>query len=291
MKKKAIGIGILVLVLIGIILFVCMELHGSHKLPVITYHHIQEKGTFDIEKQGHLITTPEKLEEQLKAVQAAGYHTITIGELQAYHEKKGTLPENPILITFDDGYNSTYQYAYPILKKLNMKATVFVPCVLIRDEENPSLGHPSFFTWQQAKKMYDSGVIDIQSHTYHLHEAVKIDGIEQNAMTHKLKINDKYETIDQYKQRIHDDLKESKECIEKYVGNKIIALSFPFGDYNQTCCDISTELQMPYLFCTKEGINQLNKNSLPFKRTTVYNRITMEATYSGKEVIQVIQSY
>ena len=74
------------------------------------------------------------------------------------------LPDKPILITFDDGYASNYMYAYPILKKLGMQATIFV----ITDRRGKTLSVNPHFSWNQAREMQDSGVIDIQLSLIHI---------------------------------------------------------------------------------------------------------------------------
>lgn len=207
-------------------------LFNKEYIPVLTYHHVQEEGTFDIDKQGRLIVTPQQLEKQLLYLKLAGYKTITCQELESYYKGKAKLPSKPLLLTFDDGYNSTYELAFPILEKLNIKATVFVPVALIRDEEN-NRGHPSFFTWQQAREMVDSGLIDIQSHTYDLHKTIKIRNEEKNALTNKMIIGGIRETDKEYNKRIEEDLTKSKKVIEDYLGTKVVAISFPFGDFNK----------------------------------------------------------
>ena len=70
-----------------------------------------------------------------------------------------TLPKNSILITFDDGYKNNYTLAFPILKKYNMKATIFLNTKFIEKDE-------TYLNWDEIREMYESGLIDFQLHTH-----------------------------------------------------------------------------------------------------------------------------
>ena len=70
-----------------------------------------------------------------------------------------TLPLNSILITFDDGYKNNYTLAFPILKKYNMKATIFLNTKFIEKDE-------AYLNWDEIREMYESGLIDFQLHTH-----------------------------------------------------------------------------------------------------------------------------
>ena len=70
-----------------------------------------------------------------------------------------TLPPNSILITFDDGYKNNYTLAFPILKKYNIKATIFLNTKFIEKDE-------AYLNWDEIREMYESGLIDFQLHTH-----------------------------------------------------------------------------------------------------------------------------
>ena len=92
----------------------------SVKVPILMYHHLVS------EAQTETDMTPALFEAQMQALQAAGYTTVSLQELVAYVQDGVPLPEKPIVLTFDDGYLSNYELAYPILQKYQMKATIFV---------------------------------------------------------------------------------------------------------------------------------------------------------------------
>lgn len=92
---------------------------AAEQIPVLLYHHVNyEDSPYSV--------TPERLERDLAGLKAAGYQTISLADLGQFLAGAGSLPEKPLLITFDDGYADTYKYAYPLLKKYGMTAVFFI---------------------------------------------------------------------------------------------------------------------------------------------------------------------
>ena len=104
-----------------------------------------------------LTVSTSEFEAQMAWLEENGYKTITASELADALEGKGALPEHPVLITFDDGYIDNYQCAFPILKKHQMKAIIF----LISDYISM---YPNYLTWEQLFEMQAAG-IEFGSHT------------------------------------------------------------------------------------------------------------------------------
>ena len=129
-------------------------------IPILMYHKIKDQVENTEDDQSMSVSTAN-FEAQLKALLEAGYTPINFKQLKDYLEGKVGLPKKPILITADDGYLCNYTKAYPILKKYNAQATFFVTSLYVGiTNEN------EHFSWEQAKEMEASGLIDIQSHTH-----------------------------------------------------------------------------------------------------------------------------
>lgn len=141
-------------------------------IPTLMYHKIKDQVENTEDDQSMSVSTAN-FEAQLKALLEAGYTPINFKQLKDYLEGKAGLPKKPILITADDGYLCNYTKAYPILKKYNAQATFFVTSLYVGiTNEN------EHFSWEQAKEMEASGLIDIQSHTHGhtlMNELDKID--------------------------------------------------------------------------------------------------------------------
>ena len=120
----------------------------GYRVPVLMYHAVSD----NIWGIPELFVSPSTLEQQIQALIENGYTAITFEDLYRIDEI-----EKPVMLTFDDGYDDNYTELFPILKKYNVKATVFV---IVND-----LGKNHKLTKEQVKEMSDSGLVSIQSHT------------------------------------------------------------------------------------------------------------------------------
>ncbi|MDE6658270.1 MAG: polysaccharide deacetylase family protein, partial [Oscillospiraceae bacterium] len=85
-------------------------------LPIVMYHSITDISNSDYQ------ITKEQFAQDLYYLYANGYETVSIGDLLAYTEGKGELPEKPIMLTFDDGFYNNLSIALPLLEEYNMCA-------------------------------------------------------------------------------------------------------------------------------------------------------------------------
>ena len=97
-----------------------------------------------------------------------GYNSISLEDLRAYFEEGRALPPKPYMITVDDGYDSNYYIMYPILRKYNAKAVIFVTGNMITDEPGRRWKEDSlvWMTWDMLREMEDSGLVGIQNYGY-----------------------------------------------------------------------------------------------------------------------------
>ena len=138
----------------------------SAQVPILMYHNLAQEGS------GNDTISVQRFEEHLAALQDAGYTTITFQDLLAYVEQGTELPEKPVLLTFDDGYESNYTLAYPLLQQYQMKATIFVIGVSMGKDTYKDTGQAMIphFTQEQAAEMEASGLVATESHGYDMHE-------------------------------------------------------------------------------------------------------------------------
>lgn len=137
------------------------------RLPILCYHHLIEEGPCNSST-----VTVASFAAQMAALHEAGYTAIGVDELRAYVERGEELPEKPVMITFDDGYESNYTYAFPILRQYGFRATIFAIGVSIGKDSYKDTGEPMtpHFSLEQAKEMEASGLITVASHGYNVHE-------------------------------------------------------------------------------------------------------------------------
>jgi peptidoglycan/xylan/chitin deacetylase (PgdA/CDA1 family) len=233
----------------------------SKTVPIIMYHHIET----DENKITSRTVSPEKLKKDLKQIKDLKYTTITFKDLYDYVATYKDLPDKPIIITFDDGYLSNYEYAYPILKELNMKATIFIVGIMAgKDNFNGKEALPHF-SYEQAKEMYESGIIDIQSHTFNLHNNEIRRGVLQKDG----------EKEQEYIKLFKNDIEKSIGEIEEFVGSNVIAFSYPYGVYSEISEKLLRNIGIKATLSINKGSNIVEKgqpdNLCIMRRYTVNN--------------------
>lgn len=162
-----------ILLVIG---FQTMTLMPTSKgIRVLMYHKVST------EKTDYLTVNIAQLDSQLKHLQALDYQYITAQQLLDFYLEKKPLPDRPILLTFDDGYVNNLELAYPLLKRYNAKATIFIPSSFVGDTNVWDKGSDRIMTVAQLKNL-DPSVFELALHS-HRHKNFKnmpLDSIEQD---------------------------------------------------------------------------------------------------------------
>ncbi|MGE4549259.1 MAG: polysaccharide deacetylase family protein [Intestinibacillus sp.] len=192
------------------------------QLPILMYHNLTVDG-----ETNSMTITQERFREDMRYLAAYGYTPLLAADLVDIRAGVEAMPEKPVMITFDDGYESNYTLAFPILEETGMKATVALITSHIRDDTGG--GMPNSMTWQQAKEMYESGIVDIGTHTNRLHNednnGFEIpggpDGIQRR----------KDEGWMDYQTRVNQDIGASIRMIQEKIGDtvRVLYFSYPFG--------------------------------------------------------------
>ena len=166
---------------------------------------------------------------------------------------KGQLPEKPIIITFDDGYESNYLYAYPLLQKYGVKAAIFA--VVSTVGENPN-GKPHF-TWEQAREMEQSGLVQIESHTLSHAGLTACDPVQ-----------------------LQRELRYSKYLLDTNLNKNCTVLAYPYGYYTDEIS--AAAAQAGYTIQCRVG----NKGANPAAYDGgVLTRITTFGSWTGEELL------
>lgn len=218
----------------------------SVQVPIIMYHEIK---TF---KTGRDVITPEEFESDLKYIKENGYNTITMTQLIDYVYEDGTLPEKPIVLTFDDGYLNNYKYALPLLEKYDM---VIVLSIIGKNSDDftaipdDNLDY-SHVTWDQINEMADSGFVEVQNHTYNLHSLNKRIGCVQM----------RTESYDEYERILSEDLSKLQNLIYECTGVLPNTFTYPYGRYNDRSDEIVKKLGFKATLTCDYGINVIHRD-------------------------------
>lgn len=230
--KIIMAILIVALVLPGFLNHSHSKTENDFSIPVLMYHSISngEKGLFKVPKNTFY--------EHMKYLKDNDYKTLTLDELYNHLINGIPFSEKSVAITFDDGYSDNYKNAYPILKKLGLKATIFTITDYIADNSY-------FMSKNQLKEVALNG-IDIESHTTN---HPKLDKLSQE---------DRVKT-----------LKKSKDAIEKLLDKEVKYIAYPFGRCNQEVIDDVKNAGYKMAFTTKMGFANMSSGIYELKRVFI----------------------
>ncbi len=215
--------------------FIISNVEGNNDVIVLTYHHFVEEGPASSAEM-----TVSDFNNQMKYLYENDYNIISETQFIKYNEES-SFPEKSILLTFDDGYYSFYEYAYPVLKKYNFPAIVF-PIISSMPglERQPVYSDRLSFT-DMVKLNNNSPVINFGSHSYNLHYFED----EEPAI---YQLNS--ECTDEYTCRIRRDLRLSRDLIEDQLDkvNNLTSLAWPYGYYTEEAEKIAKDLGFELIF-------------------------------------------
>lgn len=266
---------ILTVALSSLSMFTPKELYRD-QVAVLMYHHVHDTDT-----SSSTIST-KLFRDQLSYLQSKGYHFISMNEFKQFLDG-AQVPENAVLVTFDDGYESFYKFAYPILKEMNVPATNFLITETLND---PQSGNVPFLSREQVQAMApDKELIDIQCHTNALHD--KLNG--KALLTNRIPLqNGQEETQEQYDKRIIDDTRACLNSVNAIYPGQADSLAYPFGIYNEEAIKLVTEGGIRYAFtilpkmATRDAdhmrIPRINAGSPYITPDALYNMIMRRVT-------------
>ncbi len=198
---------------------------GTVELPILLYHGLSEKPR-------SLNLPLDRFEGEMEAIREAGYTAITVSEVDAMLSGRMPFPEKPIAITFDDARADSFRYADPILERLGLKATMFVPTIRIADES-------AFSTdWESLRRLAATGRWDFQAHGHLAHDPIPVDekGELAEFLVNRQWLAEEHrlETHDEFAARVADDYRTCLELIAVNVpGQAVVAYAFPFSEFGQ----------------------------------------------------------
>lgn len=250
-------------------------------LPVLMYHHLAEDT-----RQNDMIISPETFEAQLRTLSEAGYTAVSLEALEDFVYRGRPLPDKPLLITFDDGYRSNYDLAFPLLEKYGQKAVIFAVGVSFGASEYKDTGIAILphFGAEEARVMARSGLIEIQSHSFDMHQVPALDGPEARQGMLPLP----GESPEAYCAALEQDLTQSRQLLEAASGQDCRALAYPYGKAEYTTEMQAGRLGFHITFTTEPGLNTL-VCGVP-DCLSLLKRFTVTEELSPEALLTLIQS-
>lgn len=191
--KNIIGFALFVLCIVTFGLY----LPAQYVVPVIMYHKIDENSATSA-----LSVSPRSFERQMNFLKKHKYNVVPVVDVAHMLRDKRRIPPKTIAITFDDGYENNYTYVYPVLKKLDLPATIFVVTDWV--------GRDGYMTWDQIKEITQNSKIAIGNHT--------------KTHPHLPSLNDG---------EIGGEVYSSKLILEEKLNRPVDMLSYPGGGFDE----------------------------------------------------------
>lgn len=242
-------------------------------LPVIMYHTILNSRT------GVYIVSEAQLESDLKALKARGYEFVFPSEVVDYVNGEGSLPDKPVMLTFDDGHYNNLYYGLPLLMKYQAKANINIIgrfseyTTSSGDVDNPNYSH---LTWEEIAMLWDSGCVEIGNHTYDMHNYKPRYGIAPKAG----------ESEEAYRAALSADIKRLQDKIYEAAGRYPTTFAYPFGRYNDTARDVLTSLGFTLMMTCNEGVNVIRRGDT--ERLAFIRRYNRSGRYATSEFLDRI---
>src|SRR5438105_11797683 len=177
--------------------------------------------------------TPAAFEAQMKELKDRGITVIPMQDLLAWKRGEKNIPPRCAVISFDDGWKSQYEVAWPMLKKLGYTFTMFL---YTEGVAGGSLGGGQAITWEMLGDMRDNG-IDIEAHSA-THQDLR-EGHTVMVMEPDRKRTKKKLTGAEYEQWVQNEVVGCKTLIEQRLGIKVNCFAVPFGNYNEHVKEIA----------------------------------------------------
>ncbi len=203
----------------------------SHRyvVPVMMYHHVNNA---DPKRQDTV--SPERFDWHMAYLKRHGFNVLPLSALVKIIKEGGPMPRKSVVITFDDGYDDNYQYAFPILKKYGFPATIFVVTDVVNDE--------GYLTTAQLKEMLGQG-IEIGGHT---RRHAYLPGILGESLV--------------------NEIRDSKDWLERELGVMNADFAYPNGGVTEDAKRIVQESGYASACTTNRGFDRSNRDVYELKR-------------------------
>jgi peptidoglycan/xylan/chitin deacetylase (PgdA/CDA1 family) len=213
---------------------------GYQIVPILCYHKFGSGDTSSMNIPAHIF------EQQMKYLKDNGYRVISPRQLVDFLEYRRQIPKKSVLITMDDGYKSVYEVAWPILKKYDFTATLFVYTDYVGISKKA-------ISWDELRILKANG-FTVGSHS-----------VAHSDLTKK----NQDETEEDFQNRLKKEIFLSKQIIDARLGQDTLFFSFPYGRYNANLMKMVQSAGYKIAVTVDRGSNPFFTNPLALKRDMI----------------------
>lgn len=174
---------------------------GYYQPPIFSFHHISSAPSGVSKNIASLYIEPDKFEQILINLKENNYKTVFVSEIVDLLGKNEKSPSDWVAITFDDGNIDFYDNVFPLLKKHNIKTSLYIMT---------GARGKNYMSPEQIKEVSESELVEIGSHTVYHPNLTNISS-----------------------EKVKQEVVESKKYLEELLGKDIYGFCYPFGDYNE----------------------------------------------------------
>ncbi|MFF5252189.1 polysaccharide deacetylase family protein [Streptomyces leeuwenhoekii] len=175
---------------------------SEEPVPILMYHAVAAEPN---DATRDLSVTPEAFAEQMAIVADRGRTPVTTSELAAAWRSGRPLPDRPVLITFDDGYEGVHRHALPALAGHGFRATLFVTTGWLRGQHDTGGALDTMLDWDQVGELAGAGV-EIGGHS---HSHPQLDQLDD--------------------ERLRSELVRCREIVAGQLGAAPVSFAYPYG--------------------------------------------------------------
>jgi peptidoglycan/xylan/chitin deacetylase (PgdA/CDA1 family) len=215
-------------------------------IPVLMYHRVLAEPLKD--SRHGIWVTAQSFEQNLFSLQQRGYSPITFEQIQLFLNGTFSLPKNPVILTFDDGYQDNYTTAFPLLKKYGFSAVIFLVADKLRRTNFWDADEPP------APLMKDDEILEMSK-----------AGIEfgSHTVTHP-------NLTQSSPEQIRSELTESKQILELLLRKKIVSLAYPYGAVHEIAKSLASDSGYSFGIATNSGPLTFSEDFFEIRRTQIF---------------------
>ena len=233
-------------------------------VPILCYHRFAANSTGK-GNTGKMTVSSTALAAQLDWLAQNDFHVLKLAQLEPWLAGQQALPLRSVVITADDGYESFYRYAFPLLKKYGFAATLFVYTDFV--------GAADAVNWTEMQEMVDSGLVDVQAHS----------------RTHRNLIErQSTESDDSYQRMLLGEVRTPREVLERKLRTPQRHFAYPYGDANDAVLSVLDNQRIQLGLTVNPGGNGFFAQPLMLHRTMIFGDMSLEDFKARLQISRVV---
>ena len=218
-------------------------------VPILCYHRVGPGN-------GKMVVSSANFAQQLEWLAANGYTVVALRDLAGFLAGRQALPARSVVLSFDDGYESVYRHAFPLLKKYRVPVTLFLYTDFVG-------AGSAALSWAQVQEMRDSGLVDVQAHSKSHANLIE-------------RLADEGDT--RYQQRVETEVRAPREAIERRVpAQQVLDFAYPYGDANELVLEVMARQRYRMAVTVNPGGNPFYAQPLMLRRTMILGSLDLDA--------------